>query len=206
MPTRAEAEAVLSRWLPQGAVAPVCAWLVEHNASLRIARHRTSKLGDYRPPQGAQSGHAISVAGDLGKGMFLWVLLHEMAHLENRARHPRSAPHGREWQAEYAALIVTYLDCFDAGVRPLMEACASRLPLKRSLTAEIERRLRETDGGTPLLTVADLEPGTLFRLKARGADIYRADERRRTRWLCTHMASGRRYLVNGAAEVEKVES
>lgn len=203
MPTRAEAESTLKRWLPDGAVSRVCDYLMANNVSLRIARERTSKLGDYRPPQRGAANHAISVDGSLGREFFLFVLLHEMAHLENRRDNPRSASHGHEWQAQYARLIVDYLDCFPPDLQPMLAKYASRIPLNRRLLAEIEAHMKAmTPGHEAGLTLADLQAGDLFSLRRRPGTLYRADERRRTRWLCTSLSDGRRYLVSGRAEVE----
>ena len=50
-------------------------------------------------------------------------------------------------------------------------------------------------------TLDQLRSGVRFRLKSKPALLFEAQERRRTRWLCLELTSGRQYLVNGAAEV-----
>ncbi|MBR1851261.1 MAG: hypothetical protein IJ789_07825 [Bacteroidales bacterium] len=202
MLSRDELVAGLARWLPPQAVERVADYMLARGVSLRVARPRSSRLGDYRQPRQGGKSHAISVDGSLGSEFFLFVLLHEMAHLENGLHHPHTQPHGHEWQTEFARLIAQYVDCFSADVAPLLARYASRVPLNRTLLAEIERRLRCKMPGHESATVLnDLRPGERFALRNRPQATFCAVERRRTRWLCTSLADGRNYLVVGTAEV-----
>lgn len=201
MTTSERYRAILARHLPPQAVDRAYAFLDRYRVHFHITRGRRSKYGDYRCPQPGHPFHEMSVNGDLPPAFFLWVFLHEAAHLETRLHHPAAAAHGHEWQAEYACLLGAARDCFPPAVQPLVDALVQRIPLKRSLLRQAEALLRTPADGAAPLRLDDLEAGSLFRLASRPDRLFRSLERRRTRWRCAEVPSGRQYLVNGAAEV-----
>ena len=203
--------AILRNHLPAEAVEWVYGYLVCYKVHFHITQQRRSKLGDYRWPQPRHPFHEISINGDLNPYMFLWVFLHEAAHLETHAKHSvRVAPHGHEWQAEYALLLAQHADLFPPEAHEAIIRYASRIPLNRAAGRRVEEMLHRHDrdadhAAPPALHLDDLAAGSLFRLKSKPSMTFRAEEKRRTRWLCTETATGRRYTVSGAAEVEKIE-
>ena len=202
MTTSERYRAILANHLPAAAVDWVYSYLDRYRVHFHITRGRRSKLGDYRPPCTGHQCHEMSVNGDLAPYLFLLVFLHEAAHLETRLHHGAVAPHGREWQGEYARLLVDRAAIFPPDVQPLIAAYTSRLPLSRSAGQRLEQALRQY--GQPAaatLTVDDLAAGSTFRLAGRPDMELRMLERRRTRWLCVDDATGRRYTVSATAEV-----
>lgn len=199
---------ILSNHLPAGAVDWVYDFLNRHKVHFHITLERRTKLGDYRWPQAQHAFHEISINGDLNPYFFLWVFLHEAAHLETHLKYSAVQPHGHEWQEEYRRLLAAQAHFFPSEIQALLARYTRRVPLPRAVGRQVEAALRHYDAGyDPAAappTLDQMLPGTTFRLKSRPAMLFRADERRRTRWLCTDLASGRRYLVNGAAEVEAV--
>ena len=195
----------LAHYLPAGAVEPVYDYLNCNAVHLHITRERTSKLGDYRWLQPRHPYHEISVNGNLNPYRFLMVMLHEMAHLDTWLQYRNSiAPHGHEWQQNYAALLTQYRHCFPAGSHSLLERYVSRIPLNRRTGTAFEQSLKQYDPGyTPEndLHLDDLPAGTVFALAARPDTRFRSLEKRRTRWLCQHLGNGRQYLVLGTASV-----
>ena len=197
---------ILSNHLPAAAVDWVYAYVDRHRVHFRITRERQSKLGDYRWPQPTHPGHEISVNGDLNPFFFLWVFLHEAAHLETHLKYPGGVPpHGHEWQEEYRQLLRQHAAAFPADLQPLLARYTRRVPLPHPVQREIEAALRRHDPGYDPATAAphldSLQPGAHFALKRRPELLFQALERRRTRWLCRELRSGRQYLVNGSAEV-----
>jgi hypothetical protein len=116
-------------------------YLERYKVHFHITRERRSKLGDYRWPQPRHPFHEMSVNGDLPKLMFLWVFLHEAAHLETHLKYCSVQPHGHEWQYEYVRLIADHKDCFPDEVRPMLDRYVTRVPLQRSVGREIEEAL-----------------------------------------------------------------
>ena len=234
MTTEERYRAILANHLPAAAVDWVYHYLNLHKVHFHITLERRSKLGDYRWPQPERDqrertafqpdrdqrertafqpavskrnnheSHEISINGDLNPYFFLWVFLHEAAHLETHLKHNDAQPHGYEWQAEYARLIAAHADFFPSEVQPLLARYVRRIPLNRSLLRQIEASLRRYDPGysdEQHITLDRLIPGARFRLKQRPALLFEAIEKRRTRWLCRELSSNRQYLVNGSAEV-----
>lgn len=195
----------LGKYLPAEAVEGVYDILNRNAVHLHITRERHSKLGDYRWPQARHPYHEISVNGNLGPYMFLAVMLHEIAHLDIRLRYQgRVSPHGHEWQESYARRLLEFRSCFPPESLVLLDRYTGRIPLNRRTGEEFERVLKHYDPGySPAqeLHLDDLAPGSLFRIAGRSSPLFRNLERRRTRWLCQDVASGRQYLVRGSAPV-----
>ena len=198
MDTAGRYRAILANHVPPAAVDWVYDYLDRHRVHLHFTRERRTKLGDYRWPQPHHGFHEISVNDDLRKEMSLWVLMHEMAHLETHLKYRSVAPHGHEWQTEYARLLMPHAAEFGPEAQPLVQRYALRVPLNRALGRKIECLLRGDDGS---LTLNALHEGARFRLANRPEKLFVANEKRRTRWLCTDVGSGRQYLVVGAAKV-----
>ena len=204
MTTEERYRAILRNHLPEQAVGWVYGYLERHKVHFHITRERRSKLGDYRWPQPRHPFHEMSVNGDLSKHMFFWVFLHESAHLETHLKYSNAQPHGHEWQGEYARLIADHRDCFPDEVRPMLDRYVARIPLQRSMGRDIEEMLRYYDVGAQGIAAVhldDLPVGSRFRLKANPDVLFESVERRRTRWLCRDVDSGRKYAVAGRAEV-----
>ena len=197
-----EYKSILAKYLPHAAVDPVYAFMSRHNVFFHITRKRTSKLGDYRWPQEHHPYHEISINGDLEPHLFLWVFLHEAAHLENRLHHPSSQPHGHEWQNEYRTLIANSIHLFPESVQPLLARLTARLPLNHTLMQQVETSLRRLDPAHREAMLLDQLPaGSRFLLADRPGMTFMTVERRRTRWLCRDTATGRSYTVSASAEV-----
>lgn len=197
--------AILRRYLPPSAVGPIYQYLDTNKVQLKITRERLSKLGDYRAPRPGHLRHEISINGDLNPYLFLWVLLHEMAHLDTHLRH-RSAvpPHGPEWQAAYQTLLRQYLAHFPDDTKPaILQYLAHPAPTKR-LEQNAERALLRHDrnpGAAPTLVLNDLPPGTHFQLASRPSLRFLSIQKRRTRWRCLETNTRREYLIAGNAPV-----
>lgn len=204
MTTEEKYRRILSNHLPAQAVSMVYDYLNRHRVHFHISRGRTTKLGDYRWPQGEHNYHEMSINGDLNPYFFLWVFLHEAAHLETHLHHDGAAPHGHEWQSEYALLIKAHTALFPAEVQPLLVRYTNHVPLNRTLLRQIEAELHRHDPGYnpgEHITLDRLPVGSRFRLKTKPDILFESLERRRTRWLCRDTASGRTYTVSATAEI-----
>jgi hypothetical protein len=194
--------AILANHLPVEAVDWVYAYLDRHKVHFHISRRRNTKLGDYRWIQPSHPFHEISVNGDLNPYLFLMVFLHEAAHLETHLKYHNATPHGHEWQAEYASLLRQHSSLFPAEVRQLLASYTSHIPLHRPTLLRIEDLLHTYDKEhAAALRLDSLPAGSRFRLVSKPELLFENIERRRTRWLCREIGSGRQYLVNGHAEV-----
>lgn len=210
MKTREQYIAILKKYLPEGCEDLIYTYMTQENVvKLHITRERKSKLGDYRCPQPQHDFHEISINGDLNSYFFLWVLLHEMAHLETWKRYGNKVmPHGHEWQGKYAELILSYLQYFPKETQPMLHRYAKAIPLSQVLHTQIENNLHRYDSGFDAkeeLRLNDLHQDDVFELRNRPGIQFKALEKRRTRWRCVMLADGREYLVAGNALVKQRE-
>lgn len=196
---------ILGNHLPAEAVDWVYNYLFRHKVHFHITLERMSKLGDYRHPYPDHPFHEISINGNLNPWFFFWVFLHEAAHLETHLKYSDVQPHGHEWQEEYRQLLIAHADLFPPDLQPLLKKYTCRIPLSHPVAKEIESMLHRYDADYDPddrpLTLDDLQPGDCFSLKQRPEQRFEALERRRTRWLCREIPSGRQYLVNGSAPI-----
>jgi SprT protein len=187
-------------------------WL-QYPFRFKIARHRRSRLGDYRYSK--ESGHEISVNGTLNPYAFAFTYLHEVAHLLTQQernnwpagkRKPVFRPHGPEWKRHFRELM-----------QPLLSTEAFPLPLRTALQRHM-RNPSASSGADPALVAAfrafdsaridnkillsDLNLGEAFHLNGR---TFVKETTRRTRALCLELKSRRKYTVSEAAWVEKAE-
>lgn len=183
----------------------VYGYLFRYKVHFHITLERTSKLGDYRCPRPDHTFHEISINGNLNPYFFLWVFLHEAAHLETHLKYKDVQPHGHEWQEEYRQLLVAHADLFPSDLQMLLKKYTRRIPLSHPVAKEIENSLHRYDADYDPddrpLTLDDLQPGDQFALKQKPDLLFEALEHRRTRWLCRELHSHRQYLVSGAAQI-----
>lgn len=99
----------LQQYVPKGTAPLLAKWVIHYTVNLKITPPRSSKLGDYRPPQRGQ-GHRISINGSLNPFAFLITFVHEVAHLVtwNEYQH-RVQPHGIEWKQNFKKLMNGFL-------------------------------------------------------------------------------------------------
>ena len=199
-------KATLRNYLPEVAVEPVFLFLTQrHLVKLIITRDRHTKLGDYRWPQNGKNYHQITINGGLNPYRFLYVLLHEMAHLTTWTRHGLNVrAHGHEWQEVYAALLQQYLHAFPSEVQPLLLRYTMHIPLHNPTGTELEGRLHQydDDSAPEWQLLRDLPMGSTFVL-ADTADslVFQVLHKRRTRYLCRELDHGDPYTIPGAARV-----
>ncbi|MGB0524387.1 MAG: transcription elongation protein SprT [Flammeovirgaceae bacterium] len=99
----------LRPYTPQGTAQILADWIVHYAVSVKISPPRSSKLGDYRPPQNGQ-GHRISINGSLNPYAFLITFVHEVAHLVTWEQYQHKVlPHGVEWKLNFKKLMKPFL-------------------------------------------------------------------------------------------------
>ena len=79
-----------------------------------------------------------------------------------------------------------------------------RIPLSRKLMRQVEETLHHHDPDYTAeehTTLDDLPAGSHFRLKNKPQKLFESIQRRRTRWLCRDLDSGRQYTIAARSEV-----
>lgn len=168
----------------------------------KVTRKRNTKLGDYRFDR-RNGSHSISVNHDLNHYSFLITYIHEVAHLLTRERFGRKTqPHGKEWKSIFKELmepVMTDLIFPDVILKPLKKHLKN--PKASSYAdADLVHVLRQYDEQErDLVPLSTLDEGETFEFNNC---IYKKLHLRRTRVLCQHSESSRKYLISKMALVK----
>lgn len=195
----------LQRYLPEGSYHLVLEYLNRYRVQLTISRERQTLLGNYQRKAG-QNNHLISVNGNLNPYSFLITLVHELAHLLAFEHHGhRIEPHGREWQQLYAQLLSEFIsgNIFPADITEVLRRSIKRPAASTCAETHLTRVLAKYDAHADgLYFVEELQEGQIFEIK--GGRKFRRGEKRRTRFFCTEIPSGKIFLFNAVYRVKPV--
>ncbi len=198
-------KAILEKYIPKASVDTIYDWLQQYNIHLKISRKRTTKLGDYRPPQKGK-GHHITVNHDLNTYAFLITMVHEIAHLiiwerfRNKVR-----PHGKEWKDTYRELMVPFMemDIFPLDVHTALNSYLHKSYASSGTDLKLSRTLQKYDTD-PGITLEMLGEGSVFQLP--NGKTFQKGKLIRKRYRCVSLDNKRIYLVNPLVKVNPVES
>jgi len=191
----------LEEFIPPPACELVAGFLIKKNAQLTISRSRKSKLGDYRPPQ-RYKYHRVSVNGDLNPFAFLLVTIHEFAHLLVWNNHKNKVKaHGKEWKMHYRQLYQRFEHFFPENIQVILQDHFKNLTAATLNNPMLIRNLIHMDSDIEITMVNDLQKGDVFDFNDK---IFKIIEKRRTRYLCKNIDSGKKYLVSGVTIVNRV--
>lgn len=196
--------AIFQQYLPEP-TADYCFNLwKQYQFKFKVTRPRQSKLGDYCFRR--DKGHQITVNANLNPYSFLVTYIHEVAHLQTFKQFGnKPEPHGKEWK-------LYFRETFQPLLKP--EILPSELIV--SLTDYLKNPAATTQGSKHLMNVlrqfdlpidvnsiilTSLQSGENFELNGR---VFTKGELRRTRFLCTALQSGKRYVISSNALVKKV--
>lgn len=191
---------LLKNYLPVGALPFVLQWLGGENIFIKLKNSRRTKLGDYKFDTQTKL-HQISIDRELAPDAFFFVLTHEIAHLKvNQEFGRRVKSHGAEWKFTFGEMLVESLEIYPEKLKPFILNHA-RSP-KASLGADknlfqnlflnenqIERQ------------VENLNENQKFRI---GKRIFERGSKRKIRYICRELKTGRLFLVNGQAIVDEI--
>ncbi|GIV37413.1 MAG: metallopeptidase [Cyclobacteriaceae bacterium] len=199
MQTPDQIRQLLAAKIPQQAV-PYCESLWHTwPFSLKLAGSRTSKAGDFTV---RNNRLCISVNRNLNPYLFLFTLIHEIAHAVVYRQYGRKvSPHGREWKNTFSGLMAPLLvtkyfpqDLLGHLQRHLQNPAASS-SFDLALTRCFRKYDLHPDG---FMLLADLPQQALFRLQQRW---FIKGPLRRSRYACQCVRTQRIYLVPGQALV-----
>ncbi len=185
--------------LPPRCAPLIATWITELNVQFKISRPRASKLGDFRAGMHGRA-HQITINNDLNPYAFLTTTVHEFAHLGCYLKHGHDvAPHGSEWKGIYAQMLRPFAayNVFPEDIRHAVFLHLKNPKASSCSCPNLNRVLAKYDA-EPGVLLADLEILSPFTFRGVG---YIAEEKRRTRYLCTRIDDGKKYLISGRAKV-----
>jgi SprT protein len=199
---------ILKKYIPEYAVPTIADWIIEFDFKLKIAKERSTKLGDYSSPRNGMN-HVITVNYNLNKYSFLITLVHEIAHLKTFNEYRNTVlPHGAEWKQNFRELMSPFLhtdylplDIFYALRKYLLNPAAascSDVTLMRTLKLYDDS---STNGHLILLEHIPFKTHFLYN----GSRVFVKGEKIRKRFRCVEMSTGQAYLFSPLAEVEIFE-
>lgn len=197
--------AVFDKYVPK-VFSPVLAdLLLASNVSFKVVKSRKTKLGDFKMSQFVKQP-IITINRDLNHYSFLITSLHEFAHYHTFQKYGNSVlPHGKEWKESFRILLLPIInsgelpkDIEDALMGSLVNTKASTcsdLPLTRTLH-------RYNNSESTGHRLEELSKNATFALNNR---LFLKLNKRRTRYECKELSSGKIFLVHALATVIKTE-
>ena len=168
---------------------------------VKIKQERKTRHGDYRRlPNGK---HQITINSNLNPYRFLITLIHEIAHFEAYKSYGKLIkPHGSEWKFVFQHLMLPFLrpDVFPNDVLPFLATHFKNPKASSDSDTVLALKLKQFDVPNGKTFIFEVPEGAVFTLY--NGKMFRKGPKRRKRFECTDMATGRLYVFNPNAEVE----
>ena len=196
----------LADYLPDGSFEAVVTYIHHYKVHLTVTKKRQSILGDYRHTAIGKN-HRISINGNLNKYEFLITLLHELAHLLTFEKYGnRVESHGKEWKQFYSSLLADFLqqNFFPADISKALYKTINNPAATANGETDLLKVLRnynvvKKDGYS---IVEDIPVGNLFETEK--GKVFRKGAKRRKRYECLEINTGKLYSFSAIAEVKIV--
>lgn len=194
----------LHDFVPPASFDQVTQLLIHDNLVVKIKRERKTRHGDYRRlPNG---NHQITINSNLNIYRFLITLIHEIAHFEAYKTYGKMIkPHGLEWKSVFQHLMLPFIrpEVFPNDVLPLLAMHFKNPKASSDSDPVLALKLKQYDAPNEKTFIFEVPEGSTFQLYNR--KLFRKGPKRRTRFECTELSSGRLYIFNPNVEVELIE-
>ena len=193
----------LQDFIPPAAFVQVTKLLSQDTLVVKIKKERKTRHGDYR--RLANGKHQITVNSNLNKYRFLITLIHEIAHFEAyKAYGKMIRPHGLEWKSVFQHLMLPFIrpEVFPNDILPLLALHFKNPKASSDSDPVLALKLKQFDTPNGKTFIFEVPEGAAFRLY--NGKLFRKGPKRRTRFECTELSSGRLYVFNPNAEVELI--
>ena len=191
--------------VPEKAKNQVQQLLVNANVDIKIKKKRHTKHGDFRRMLNGSS--VITINRTSNSYRFLITLLHELAHFKvSELTHYRVKPHGEEWKMAYREILLPFLNP-EIFPEPLCSLLAAHMINPKASTDRdyaLVMALKKYD--SPTLTVPIIEINNVQQFKLENGRVFEKLKKRRTRFECKELKSGRIYLFSPQVEVFPVSA
>lgn len=195
----------LQTYIPHQAVPQVVALLNYDSLIVKVKQERKTRHGDYkRMPNGT---HQITVNSNLNSYRFLITLIHEIAHFETYNYYGRSIkPHGIEWKHTFQRLMLPFLnpEIFPLELLPLLAKHFKNPKASSDSDVKLAYALKQFDAPNDKTFIFEVPLHELFKMY--NGRVFKKGQKRRTRYECIEIKTGRVYLFNANAEVDLITS
>jgi hypothetical protein len=168
--------------------------------SIKITKKRQTKHGDFRKQRNGSSIITLNTTSNPYR--FLITLLHELAHFKvSQSVQYRTKPHGKEWKNAYRETLIPFLNP-EIFPEPLCTLLASHMINPKASTDRdfaLVMALKKHDPPSSTYPIFELKDGQQFELE-NGRKFLKI-KKRRTRFECKELDSGKIYLFSPHAEV-----
>ena len=191
-------------FVPKEAHLQVRDLLTRDHLVVKVKQERKTKHGDYR--QLSNGNHQITVNANLNPYRFLITLIHEIAHFEAYEKFGRFIkPHGKEWKMTFQHLMLPFLrpEIFPIELLPLLAKHFKNPKASSDSDAQLALALKQFNEGEKKTYVFEIPLGQTFKLY--NGRVFKKGNKRRKRFECVEVKSGRLYLFNPNAEVEIID-
>jgi hypothetical protein len=191
-------------FVPEVAQPLVRELLAKDNLVVKVKNERKTKHGDYRELLNGK--HQITVNSNLNPYRFLITLIHEIAHFEAYTSYGRFIkPHGKEWKYTFQHLMLPFIrpEIFPMALLPLLAKHFKNPKASSDTDTQLALALKRFDEGVDKTYVFELPLGQVFKLY--NGRVFKKGNKRRKRFECIEVKSGKLYLFNPNAEVELLE-
>jgi SprT protein len=194
----------LQDFIPPASFDQVTQLLIHDNLVVKIKKERKTRHGDYRRlPNG---NHQITINSNLNIYRFLITLIHEIAHFEAYKTYGKMIkPHGLEWKSVFQHLMLPFIrpEVFPNDVLPLLAMHFKNPKASSDSDPVLALKLKQYDTPNGKTFIFEVPQGSTFQLY--NGKLFRKGPKRRTRFECTELSSGRLYVFNPNAEVDLIE-
>ena len=194
----------LLNFIPIAAQPMITELLSVDSLTVKVKNERKTRHGDYRElPNGK---HQITINSNLNSYRFLITLIHEVAHFETYKKYGRFIkPHGKEWKQTFQHLMLPFLhpDIFPLELLPLLANHFKNPKASSDTDTQLAYALKQFDESNDKTYVFEVPLNKTFKLY--NGRVFKMGNRRRKRYECVEISSGKLYLFNPNAEVELLE-
>lgn len=189
----------LDPFLPAGALIFIEKWLEGVPVVIQLKKERRTKLGDYRFNHHPHV-HQISVGKDLAPEAFFFVLTHEIAHLKVQKKFGSKAKsHGIEWKSVFGEMLNDSLEIYGESREEIIQH-AKRPKASVGADKKLFQKMFLKEGQLGNI-VENLSENQKFRI---GKRVFQRGSKRKIRYICKELKTGRMFLVNGQAIVDEI--
>nr|WP_321228183.1 SprT-like domain-containing protein [uncultured Psychroserpens sp.] len=193
----------LPEYIPEQAIPKIMELLDHDHLSVKVKNERKTRHGDYRRlPNG---NHQITVNANLNHYRFLITLIHEIAHFEAYKNYGRSIkPHGLEWKRTFQHLMLPFInpEIFPSEILPLLAKHFKNPKASSDTDINLVYALKQFDEPNDKTFIFEVPLHQSFKIY--NGRVFKKGQKRRTRYECMELKTGKIYLFNANVEVDLI--